>query len=139
MQIEHLVYCGNREQGTLTVGRVDILSPFRRIKFYKGLRLEVGKAIPNDIAAIIAKDYPSVFEIEKKDLDDVEAYVLQLSDIMEECLAVLGDAKALTIAKKAVEKNFDGYSICDMRSKKEESATSSSSTKKPKTKRRRTK
>jgi hypothetical protein len=135
MQIEHLVYCGNREQGTLTVGRVDILSPFRRIKFYKGLRLEVGKAIPNDIAAIIAKDYPSVFEIEKKDLDDVEAYVLQLSDIMEECLAVLGDAKALTIAKKAVEKNFDGYSICDNNVKENKEV----STKKPKTKRRRTK
>jgi hypothetical protein len=135
MQIEHLVYCGNREQGTLTVGRVDILSPFRRIKFYKGLRLEVGKAIPNDIATIIAKDYPSVFEIEKKDLDDVEAYVLQLSDIMEECLAVLGDAKALTIAKKAVEKNFDGYSICDNNVKENKEV----STKKPKTKRRRTK
>jgi hypothetical protein len=135
MQIEHLVYCGNREQGTLTVGRVDILSPFRRIKFYKGLRLEVGKAIPNDIAAIIAKDYPSVFEIEKKDLDDVEAYVLQLSDIMEECLAVLGDVKALTIAKKAVEKNFDGYSICDNNVKENKEV----STKKPKTKRRRTK
>jgi hypothetical protein len=135
MQIEHLVYCGNREQGTLTVGRVDILSPFRRIKFYKGLRLEVGKAIPNDIATIIAKDYPSVFEIEKKDLDDVEAYVLQLSDIMEECLAVLGDVKALTIAKKAVEKNFDGYSICDNNVKENKEV----STKKPKTKRRRTK
>lgn len=139
MQIQHLVYCGNREQGTLTVGRVDVLSPFRHMKFYKGLRLEVGKTIPNDIAAIIAKDYPSIFKIEKKDLDDIEAYVLQLSDIMEECLAVLGDEKALTIAKKAVEKNFEGYSVCDMRGKKEESITSSSSTVKPKPKRKRTK
>lgn len=111
MQIEHLVYCGSRKQGTLTVGRVDVLSPFRKMKFYKGLRLEVGKAIPLDIAAIIAKDYPSVFKIEKKELGDKEAYELQLSDIIEECLAVLDDKGALEVLEVVVEKHFGGYEI----------------------------
>lgn len=111
MQIEHLAYCGNREQGTLTVGRVDVLSPFRHIKYFKGMRLEVGKAIPQNIALIIAKDYPSAFKIERKELGDHEAYVYHLSDMVEECLAVLDDDGALKVIKEIVDKYFGGYEI----------------------------
>jgi hypothetical protein len=111
MQIEHLVYCGNREQGILTVGRVDVLSPFRKLKFYKGLRLEVGKMIPPDIAEIVAHDYPSVFKIEKKEMGDKEAYELQLSDVIEECLVTLDDEGTLEVLKAVVEKYFGGFEI----------------------------
>ena len=123
MKLEHLVYHGKREEGTLTVGRVDILSPFRKIKYYKGLRLEIGKQIPLDIAQIIAKDYPTVFKIDAQNLDDQEGYIYHISDILEECLARLGDEQALKVMEKLVEMHFDGYSIQNDRgdtSKKEQ-------------------
>lgn len=130
MEIQHLVYCGSREQGTLTVGRVDVLSPFRKLNFYKGLRLEVGKAIPAEIALVVAKDYPDTFRIERKELGDQEAYVLQLSDIIEECLAVLDDKGTLEVLGEIVKKYFGGYEI--KKKAQQEGA-------KKKTKRRRTK
>ena len=111
MKIEHLVYCGQREQGTLTVGRVDVLSPFRKIKYYEGLKLEIGKQIPLDIAQIIAKDYPSTFKIEERDLNDQEAYVYHISDILEECLIRLGHEGTLKVVEKLVEKYLEGYSV----------------------------
>jgi hypothetical protein len=111
MQIQHLVYCGKREEGILKVVRVDVLSPWRNIKYYKGLRFQVGKAVPLDIANVIAKDYPSVFEITTEELGDKEAYGLQLSDILEECLAVVGDEEALKVINKVVEKHFEGCNV----------------------------
>ncbi|MGW8180005.1 MAG: hypothetical protein ACWGQW_14775 [bacterium] len=131
MQIEHLAYCGNREEGTLTVTRVDVLSPFRKLKFYKGLRLEVGKMIPPDIAKIIAKDYPDVFKLERKELGDKDAYVYHISDLIEECLAVMDDRGALEVVEEIVAKYFGGYEIT-------KKAVEVAEKKKP-TKRRRTK
>ena len=107
MEIQHLVYCGKREEGTLRVGRVDILSEWRNIKYYKGLRFQVGKAIPADVA----KDYPTVFKMETKQIDDKEAYKLRMADVLEECLAVMGDDEALGIIKDLVKDHFEGYEI----------------------------
>jgi hypothetical protein len=119
MEIQHLVYCGEREEGILKVHRVDVLSEWRNIKYYKGLRFQVGKAIPLDVAKIIAKDYPSVFEMQTKEIKDDEVYILQLSDVLEECLAVVGDEKALKIANEVVSKYFEGYGIAVMNAKEE--------------------
>jgi hypothetical protein len=111
MDIQHLVYCGKREEGILRVGRVDVLSEWRNVKYYKGLKFQVGKAIPLEIADIIAKDYPSVFKIETKEIDDKEGYTLQIGDIIEECLAVLGDDQTLEVISNLVDVHFADYDV----------------------------
>ena len=93
MQIKHLVYCGKRKKGNLRVGRLDILDHFRNIEYYEGMRLEVGKVVPLDTAEIIAKDYPSVFKMEIKELDDKEAFFYQVCDIISEAIINMGKLK----------------------------------------------
>ena len=118
MQIQHLVYCGNREEGTLRVNRVDVLSEWRHIKYYKGLRFQVGKIIPLDVASIVAKDYPSLFKMETKEVEDKEAYILRISDTVEECLAVMGDEGALEVVSEIVKDNFEGYEVAKIKAPK---------------------
>ena len=129
MKIEYLVYCGKREEGILTVARVDVLSPHRKLKYYKGLRLELGKHIPIDVGKIIAKDYPSVFTLETKEFKAEEVYEFKLCDALEECQAVMGDEVALKVISQIVSKYFDGHQVVDVRGKKEATLVEKAKTK----------
>jgi hypothetical protein len=119
MKIQRLVYHGKREEGVLSVGRIDVLSPWRKFKFYKGLNFKIGKIVPLDVAEILARDYPSLFRIETEDLNEKDSYVYHLSDAIEECLASLGDKVALEVMGEVIKKNFKGWGIVDMNVKRE--------------------
>jgi hypothetical protein len=120
MQIQRLVYHGKREEGTINVGRLDVLSPWRKFKYYKGLSFQVGKIVPHDVAHILAKDYPDHFRIETKQLDERDAHVYHLSDAVEECLAALGDDKAAGVVREVVEKYFPDHLMVDRSGQKEQ-------------------
>ena len=136
MEIQRLVYRGKRKEGVLNVGRIDILSPWRKFKYYEGLNFQIGKIVPLDVAQILAKDYPALFEIKTNELDDKGAYIYHLSDTIEECLAALGDKVTLEVMGEVVSKYFEGHRIRDMRGMKEAKPKPSAKTK-PKPKRRR--
>jgi hypothetical protein len=111
MQIKHLVYCGKRKKGNLRVARLDVLDHFRNIEYYEGMRLEVGKVVPLNTAEIIAKDYPNVFKMETKELDDGEAFFYQIHDIISEAIINLGESETLKLIEKLIVKEFGEYSI----------------------------
>jgi len=111
MEIQRLVYHGPRKEGVLNVGRIDILSPWRKFKYYKGLNFQIGKIVPLDVAQILAKDYPALFAIKTNELDDKGAYIYHLSDTIEECLAALGDKVTLEVMREVVSKHFEKYEI----------------------------
>ena len=75
------------------------------------MRLEVGKVVPLDTAEIIAKDYPSVFKMEIKELDDKEAFFYQVCDIISEAIINLGEAETLKLIERLIDKEFSDYSI----------------------------
>ena len=99
------------EEVNLRIGRLDVLDHFRNIKYYEGMRLEVGKVIPLSTAEIIAKDYPTVFKMEIKELDDKEAFFYQVCDIISEAIINLGEAETLKLIEKLIDKEFSGYSV----------------------------
>jgi hypothetical protein len=102
MKIQRLIYHGKREEGVINVRSLDVLSPWRKFKFYKGLNFQVGKVVPLDVADKLARDYPDHFRIETKDLDEEGAHKYNISDAVEECLAALGDEVTLKVVDEVV-------------------------------------
>jgi hypothetical protein len=111
MQIQHLVYCGKREKGKLTVARLDVLDQYRNVEYFKGMKLEVGKIIPLSTAEVIAKDYPTIFELQTKELDSKEDFFSQLWDITSEAIIGIGESETLKLIEKLIVKEFGEYSI----------------------------
>jgi hypothetical protein len=111
MEVQRLVYIGKREEGTLNVGRLDILSPWRKFRYYKGLNFQVGKVVPIDVARILADDYPDHFKIEKMELDERGSHIYHMSDMVEEILASSGDEMALDVIREVIGKYFGDYDL----------------------------
>ena len=78
-EIQFLVYNGKREHGELLVKREPAISPHRRLKYYKGMELQIGKDIPIRVAKYISGEFPT-FDIVKREFEDVESLEI---DIME--------------------------------------------------------
>jgi hypothetical protein len=69
MEVKHLCYIGNKKEGSLVVKIAHPNSPFRNLKYQKGMRLRIGVEIPENITEFLASDYKNLFKIESKKVD----------------------------------------------------------------------
>ena len=69
MKVCYLKYVGNKEKGSLIVKIVSPLSPFRDLKYFKGMALKVGEEIPEGVAEFVASDYKDLFVVVHDDVD----------------------------------------------------------------------
>jgi hypothetical protein len=83
MEVKYLVYKGPKTEGTVTVTKESPLSKFRKLKVYQGMRLEVGREIPEITVKRILDVLSGTFVVETQYLDDLETFKRQFSEIVE--------------------------------------------------------
>ena len=83
MEVQYLVYVGNKTEGSVTVTKESALSRFRTIPVFQGMRLEIGKDIPEITVKRIIDTMPNIFVVEKQELDDLETFKKQFASIVE--------------------------------------------------------
>jgi len=86
MEVKTLVYFGGRTDGTLIVKQMPANSPFRELKYYKGMKLELGIDIPPKVADMIVNGYKSLFRIETIVLDDQQSFEREFSHVLQRYL-----------------------------------------------------
>lgn len=83
MEVRYLVYKGAPVTKSIIVRQESATSPWRNLKVYPGLRMEIGKQIPERIASFLMEMRSSMFDIEKKELDTLEVVKGQFQEIIE--------------------------------------------------------
>lgn len=106
MEVKYLVYKGPKLDGEITVLNESPLSKFRKIKVYKGLRLEVGKDIPEITAKRIMDMLAGQFVVEKQNLDDLETFKKQFEEIVETYKNQFGDDAISVVPALVIEGLF---------------------------------
>lgn len=74
MEVRYLLYIGNKKEGSLIVKIIKSPSPFRLIKYWKGMRLRIGVDVSTKVAEFLVSDYKSLFKIESELLSDSEEF-----------------------------------------------------------------
>lgn len=69
MEVKYLKYVGNKKKGSLIVKIAHPNSPFRDLKYQKGMRSRIGIEIPENIAEFLTSDYKDLFKIEIEELE----------------------------------------------------------------------
>lgn len=69
MEVKNLHYIGNKKEGSLIVKVAHPNSPFRNLKYQKGMRLRIGVEIPENIAEFLASDYKTLFVVEIEEVE----------------------------------------------------------------------
>lgn len=82
MEVRYLVYVGPKKDGCVTVAKESPLSKWRKLPVYQGMRLLIGKEIPTLTAKRITDMLSDQFHVEKTNLDDLETFKHQFSDIV---------------------------------------------------------
>lgn len=85
MEIKYLNYVGNRKEGSLVVKIVHANSPFRNLKYQKGMRWKIGVEIPGSVAEFLASDYKTLFKIESEELSVDDAFKEELLKLIDDC------------------------------------------------------
>ena len=106
MEVKHLVYKGNKQVGSVTVTKEPPLSKFRRLSVYRGLRLEIGKEIPEITVKRIIDTLPGIFEIETTSLNQLDVFKSQFKDIVESYRNQFGDNAESVVPALIVEGLF---------------------------------
>ena len=83
MEVQYLIYTGNKTAGSVTVTKESALSRFRKIPVFQGMRLEIGKDVPEITVKRILDTMPKLFRVEKQELDDLETFKKQFASIVE--------------------------------------------------------
>lgn len=83
MEVRHLVYTGNEKDKEVIIRQEPALSKFRKIRVYPGLRLEIGREIPDKTARRVTEMLSSMFVIESTNLDDLETFKKQFRDVID--------------------------------------------------------
>lgn len=69
MEIKYLHYIGNKKEGSLVVKVAHPNSPFRNLKYQKGMKLRVGIEVPENVAEFLTSDYKNLFKVEVEELE----------------------------------------------------------------------
>lgn len=69
MEVKHLCYIGSKKKGSLIVKVAHPNSPFRNLKYRKGMRLRIGVEVPENIAESLTSDYKNLFKVEIEELE----------------------------------------------------------------------
>ena len=83
MEVKTLVYTGGRESGNLIVKQMPANSPFRTLKYFKGMKLELGIDIPPKVADMIVNGYKTLFTIETVVLDDQSSFEREFAHTLQ--------------------------------------------------------
>lgn len=106
MEVKYLVYKGSKTDGTITVSKESPLSKFRKLKVYQGMRLEIGKEIPELTVKRILDVLKGTFVIEKQQLDDLETFKRQFEEIVESYKNQFGDDAISVVPALVIEGLF---------------------------------
>ena len=106
MEVQYLVYVGNKTAGTVTVPLESALSRYRKIPVFQGMRLEVGKDIPEITVKRIINTMPKLFKVEKQNLDDLETFKKQFASIVESYRDQFGEDAISVVPALVIEGLF---------------------------------
>jgi hypothetical protein len=107
MEVRMLRYTGALENGTVIVRQEPLISPYRNLKVFKGMELEVGRDIPEKTAKYIIDMLSHSFTVEVVQLDNNAEVKHHISVFLEGYKKRLGkDAKAVLPAL-TIEAIFD--------------------------------
>ena len=85
MEVKYLCYVGNKKEGSLVVKIVHANSPFRNLKYQKGMRWKIGVEIPGSVAEFLSSDYKTLFKIESEELSVDNAFKEELLKLIDDC------------------------------------------------------
>jgi len=79
---DFLIYKGNRESGTITVGGMRASSPYRYFHFMKGGRYEIGKEVVRPAAEWLVKYHRNDYEIVTEEMKGEDAFVVSMANLL---------------------------------------------------------
>jgi hypothetical protein len=106
MEVQYLVYKGPKDDGYVTVSKEPATSKFRRLHVYQGMRLLIGKEIPQLTAKRVMDNLSGSFVIEKHTLDELETFKAQFSEIVQSYKDQFGDDAISVVPALVIEGLF---------------------------------
>jgi hypothetical protein len=106
MEVQHLIYKGNKTEGSVTIPQEPPLSKFRKLKVFQGMCLEVGKDIPEITAKRVINHFRDIFELRKENLDDLDTFKAQFKDIVRFYNQQFGDDALAVVPALTIEALF---------------------------------
>lgn len=106
MEVQYLVYKGPKDDGYITVSKEPATSKFRRLHVYQGMRLLIGKEVPQLTAKRVMDNLSGSFVIEKHTLDELETFKAQFSEIVQSYKDQFGDDAISVVPALVIEGLF---------------------------------
>lgn len=105
MRVQFLVYNGGKESGSLIVRNQSPTSPWRKLKYYKGMRLKVGKDVPLKVALFVASTHSLIFSLEEIDIPTA-------SVLKDRFVEIINSYKARFEEEEAEDIETEVVSVC---------------------------
>lgn len=106
MEVQYLVYKGPKVDGHVTIIKEPAISKFRKLHVYQGMRLQIGKEIPQLTAKRVMDNLAGTFVIESQTLDELETFKAQFSEIVQTYKDQFGEDAACVVPALVIEGLF---------------------------------